>query len=605
MFDVSPSTPGAYSDPIHRWQTAQEMIFTLAAGSLLLWLAQALADPVLAGGRNGIYLQAESGSATAHAYWLQTHVGTLLLAWSALGTLVLMVGRAALPTAGKLCASAVLWLLAWGTLQQTWQGDALWRVADFNAWWVLAGLAFLLWPVLTRLVAYLAGPGQTHPAQILRSVWVYPGFILLSGLSVLWLLDYAARGPQPKHLLGYKQLQTWLGAVVIYTVIAGVRPAMLGTLAWVLSRIDKRSGEAVAQQAAPSLRWSVAVLTTLAMGTVIVCGSRGLLKPAVTNELLRAPLYLVGGWMLYRWQGAAARNGWHMNIRLISRLLLVAGVPLLALAVLGDKGPMLILAYSGAIILSLLALQAVMGPRPRSSILVAILLSSCLVWGLHAALVNLIAPWTDTLNTRLQALQILHDLPDATLWQEQLNITAPTTPLDFLQRLHWFMQSAGVWGHGLGHTPWCGYSGNLGAACEAWVGSRHEFKDNGAGVPWQTASDYGYAGLTGVWGPILAALALVLLVSWLWRLLPRRTDLQTQGVVSMDALGLSMVALFAVTTLVQTAITVLGTLAITPMTGVTLPLLSYGTSSLWVCAFFGGVGAHVLRSPRRHARQRT
>jgi cell division protein FtsW (lipid II flippase) len=113
------------------------------------------------------------------------------------------------------------------------------------------------------------------------------------------------------------------------------------------------------------------------------------------------------------------------------------------------------------------------------------------------------------------------------------------------------------------------------------------------------------AALVGVWGAPVAWLLWLALVLWLLRLLPQRAEMQhlaQQGSVNLDALGLWAVTLFAVTNLVQAAVTVLGTLAVTPMTGITLPMLSLGASSLWVCAFFAGLGSHVAL-PHRAVRR--
>ena len=635
--------PAAFSAETHRtaprasattrWRGLIELGLTLLAFGLLWWLAQPLADPAIAQGRNAIYAAthaaidattpaADPSNPLAQTLWLQSHVGEVLALWGTTGALVLALARSALPATGFACGAAALWLAACGVLQTHLLGRAglglVWQMGGYNAWWLLPTACLLAWPLLTRLTAALsrAVGGYPTPAQPqrLRSVWLYPGFMLLTGLGVLWLLDYAARGPSLKHLLGWQHLRAWCGAVVVYTVVAGLRLHLLQALAWVLSRVDRVHPHAVlevepgANHASPGSpkwwRWGVPLLGMLWVLAVVIYGKTHAHVEAITNELLRAPLYLLGGWVVYRWLGAGAGQPRWVQGRVWLRLACLAAVIVAALAALGDNGPLLVLAYTACMLSAVLALQAHLQHYPQRSAWLSVVLSALLVGALHALLVHGLAPWLSSLGHRLQTMNALHQLPVAQRLHEQLSVPMPVLALDFLPRLHWFMQSAPLEGYGLGHTPWCGHAGHLGAACEVWSNSLQKWVDNGAGVPWQIASDYSMAALVGVWGAPMAWLLWLALVLWLLRLLPQRAEMQhlaQQGSVNLDALGLWAVTLFAVTSLVQAAVTVLGTLAVTPMTGITLPLLSLGASSLWVCAFFAGLGAHVA-SPRHAVR---
>jgi cell division protein FtsW (lipid II flippase) len=584
-----------------RWRGLLELALSLLALGLLWWLAQPLADPAIAQGRNAIYAPtpgADPGNPLAQTRWLQSHVGEVLALWGSTGALVLALARSALPATGFACGAAALWLAAWGVLQTHLLGRAglglVWQIGGYNAWWLLPTACVLAWPLLTRLAAALTRAAGGHPAppqpQRLRSVWLYPGFVLLTGLGVLWLLDYAARGPSFKHLLGWHHLRAGCGAVVVYTVVAGLRLHLLQALAWVLSRVDRvhLAVEPDANNASSGpkrwWRWGVPLLGMLWVLAVVAYGKTHAHVEAITNELLRAPLYLLGGWVVYRWLGAGAGQARMMQGRVWLRLAGLAAVVVLALAVLGDNGPLLVLAYTGCMLSAVLALQAHLQRYPQRSAWLSVALSALLVGALHALLVHGLAPWLSSLGHRLQTMNALNQLPQP----------MPVLALDFLPRLHWFMQSAPLEGYGLGHTPWCGHAGHLGAAC-----------DKGAGVPWEIASDYSMAALVGVWGAPVAWLLWLALVLWLLRLLPQRAEMQhlaQQGSVNLDALGLWAVTLFAVTNLVQAAVTVLGTLAVTPMTGITLPMLSLGASSLWVCAFFAGLGSHVAL-PHRAVRR--
>ena len=579
-----------------RWRSLLELGLTLLSAALLWKLAQPLGDPAIASGRNAIYANAN----LHHVAWLQSHVGMVLALWAITGSLVLVLARCALPATGFVCGAAALWLLAWGAVQQSMPGEVLWQVAGYNAWWLLAAGCVVLWPVLIRLAAALARLKGINlvrpPPQALRSVWLYPGFVVFSGLGLIWVIDYAARGPKSNHLLGWHQLQKWWWAVLLFTVVAGLRLPLLQAMTWVLSRVDSVHTPGAVQVSDSSIaarkwlrgKWLRWIVLSLGLGYVVAVVMYGIHNDgkaaALTNELVRTPSYLVGAWVVYRWLGASSGSTQtkKMPSKIWLRMAIVSFVVLLAFFILNDNGPLLVLTYTACLLLLALVWQERL---PQLASWVSVLLSALAVWGLHTLLIQVVAPYNFNLKQRLQTLQVFLEIPVDKLLYEQLAIPMPVLASDFLARLHWFMQSAPWSGHGLGHTPWCGYAGQLGAAC-----------GNGVGVPRQIVSDYTFAALVGVWGAPMAILILLGLVLWLFRLLPQRWDAQylvQQGSVNLDALGLWAVSLFAVTSLVQTTITVLGTLAVIPMTGITLPLLSYGGASLLVCAFFAGLGAHV------------
>jgi hypothetical protein len=154
---------------------------------------------------------------------------------------------------------------------------------------------------------------------------------------------------------------------------------------------------------------------------------------------------------------------------------------------------------------------------------------------------------------------------------------------DFLAVLRWFSAESGLFGFGLGQVPWCGYSNNLGELCT-----------KGTGVPFQIDADYAFVGLIGVWGAAGALLIGLALVLWLLAMLISLLQSQTARDKELRPLGLLqswMVGLWVIIMLVQVFLTVLGSMGLFVLTGVPLPMMAMGLSSILAVAIFVGLAS--------------
>jgi cell division protein FtsW (lipid II flippase) len=149
--------------------------------------------------------------------------------------------------------------------------------------------------------------------------------------------------------------------------------------------------------------------------------------------------------------------------------------------------------------------------------------------------------------------------------------------IDDMARLLWFQKEVPLLGFGFGNVPWRGYS----------------FKDSSVGLPLQLQSDYTFTGLMGEFG--VGAWVLVGLVAFwgleLARAHARKAPVDTCSLMAgggalRDGFRSWLALVFGCLLTVQTALTVSGNLALVPLTGITLPWMSFGNTALWIMTLF-------------------
>jgi hypothetical protein len=583
----------------HSWRWLVSLCLTFLALFVLGLFAQQLgANPDLLAGRNGVYTAAQAGRVPLEAQraaWLQWLLLNPLVALGlpVLGAwLVLQVSASHMPRVGWLCLA-----LAVGSASLAWTAERFglpltWQASKQECWitflYALSLAALLIWPLAVRLCKrsrWLAWLRLGEPLPKLHrtvclSQWAFPVFVLISGMGLLWLLDYSARGAAQHRWLGLRHYGVWVLALWVYAFSASSRVLLLQGLAWLLSRLQGTQTVSVLWLAL----FSLGLLAYLAV--VARYGAAHESRHGLTSELLRLPFYVGLGWFFYRYAGQLSRKALLGGLGFISALLL------LAIGLSGDRGPALVWIYSGWVFMGVTAVQQSLANSPNplpSSLWRRVILLIGLLTGLFAIhwLVNQYGGvLSSSLELRVVAMNDLVTLAERSAYNRELGLEMPVTPYDFLLNLHWAMQEAvqhdglATWltGYGLGAVPWCGFAGSLGAACQ--------------GLPLQTHSDYAFAGLLVSLGLPMVLTCLALLALLFKRLLSGFAVPAAQPVNPLH-FGRWVVTVFALMQLVQMAQSVLGTLGNTAMTGVTLPLLSVGSSALLSGAFFLGLGDAV------------
>lgn len=141
---------------------------------------------------------------------------------------------------------------------------------------------------------------------------------------------------------------------------------------------------------------------------------------------------------------------------------------------------------------------------------------------------------------------------------------------DQMAILHWFRDSVPMVGYGFGDIPWCGY--HL-SGCQ--------------GVPLQMQSDYTITSVMAVVGIGASVVLMMVYFAWLTLIARQQMAFASEQMKSRLLSGgyfllAWVILLWVVITVFQALVTISGNLGILPLTGVTLPFLSYGTSNLWL-----------------------
>lgn len=569
---------------------AELALLSLALAALAT-LAAPLGDPVVMLGRGARYAATAPGTlvsgkfASLPAQAFAQHIGALLSLLALSGWLVLVLGRLALPAGAILMFACAIWsaLLAWLFLQPpgpTWPlaQPQLGQLASVLAgwpWWALPAAAMAAVPLASRLTCH-SWQAVRRPSR----VWLYPMWVLLTGLGLLWLTDYSARAAVQHRHLAQQQFQALALAYAVLTILAGTAPSALNLLARALARAD---GATLNQKPGPGIAASrfdhvkrlhravwprVGLLVVLALWAALVLLVVGLhpAQSALRAEAIRLPLVIGGGWLAYRWIDDSQGLRWSFARGMLAASALI-GVALLPLAGTGDNGQVLLLTLAAAALLGGITGGLVRKSLPAAGL--GLLVFAALVAAVMWALFTHGAAHSRTVAFRLEAL--------AKPWASHY---------EYLSELRWFMANTPAGGHGLGHVPWCGTLASLvDGACTA--------------IPRQTQSDYVLAALVGVWGD-LAALAIAAATAvWLLGLMPSACETAGPGLAPRaDRLGAWIVTFFACISLVQLFVTCLGSLGLMPLTGVGFPLLAYGKASLLVTACIAAFGINRPAHPQ-------
>lgn len=487
---------------------------------------------------------------------LNRQLGLLLADCAAIGWLALWIARRQRPGAGWICTG--LWFMAAMVFNP--MGVPTW------CYWLLTALcAAFYW--LDGIIYRRSGRGQTRiTTGVLNSYWFafgWPGWVLLTGIGLLWVTDFAARGPV-SHVIPYIGLYQadalWWSNIVL-CLSALWRDRLLTGLAVAITRLS----EFWRRKRGPMLLVPVGIALTLAVGWVgrpdLHVIFPGLAKPHQSGELLRAIFGIAAAWCLYRvgeWRAGKPR------IRAaLRRLALVLFMVLLGLGVAKDGGPALVISLALCLSVGTPLLHGLITRHARRGLFAIALL-----------IVVVGCTWSFGLQ------EVAPGLSRRAAEREAAMIDPYRAASPYLAQIHWLMDAAPLWGFGLGRTPWCGAKAHVSAIpCTT-----------GSGAPLQMPSDYATAGLAALWGLPGAAILLLVLMVWLVSLSwPGLAAWRSGRIPTWALLQSGLVVAFSLLALAQSLITAAGSFGLLPLTGITLPLLGYGGSALCFSAIWIGL----------------
>lgn len=540
------------SIPRKNWESHAELALVLLCCVIFWKMAKALGPDLATGPMLATWLEDLPTDLAARTRWLNGHAGPAMVIVALAGWGTLLVSRQPEPLVIRLLVMVALWSLT-GYVVAGGVGRGGLAGGNLVNIYLICAMTCLL---LALLLAYLYR--QCHKTMGVRyraapNWWVYPGWLLFGGLGNLWLLDFSARGYAKYFNLGVYQFDGWLLSTMILTVCAASLPNLLVWVGLVLAPLEA--------QKYGSIPIIVLVLLTWIGGIVLLAKIADSPQHHVAffTEVLRLPVWFGMAWLTYRW----VSNGLRPISGMLAGVLLLAAL-VLALWITDDRGPILAQAIAMSLVLGSMAAVPIWQRHSSAwGVVIAVLLSSLLLsaiaWGVYRY-----AP-----AERLAALAHPH-----------------FGELEFLSEIRWFLHAAPRDGFGLGQVPWCGNAAALGIAkC--------------GGVPRQIQSDYVYAALVGVWGYPRATLLIVLLLTWLTSLVSIRFGRASARAVDLDNLAGWLIAGGATTYATQTIISSMGTLGVMPLTGVSIPILAYGSTSLLTLGFLAGMAVNPMAKPCR------
>lgn len=598
MVPVAYSKSGQYFTQ-SRWL---EFILTIAVVAFLFKLAEPLGIPELDQGLNQRYSSVESNLSWS---WVQALYANY--AWTQLPQDIRAIAMLRMAGYWLALLGASGWLgLQLARTGSTWAGYLILAIWALLAWllrpfqfsgqvWV--GIATLA--LFGMLVALSRNRKIIHAGDI--SIWtaaVWPGWLLLTGTGCLVLMDFAARGPvvpNGMYILPIKPGSRYFGlnqadglwlASGLLMVSAHFRRPMILTCIWFCTKLavlwQRPRGSLILLSLAGLLIFTLGWLGASQYRNVLgITGFHGGGKPHISSELLRLIFCLVLAWFVYRF-GEWTTSSEQMRIGMwrTSVILIMLAVGFI---ISDDKGPLLVIALAASIFIGVPALWQFSGSsrnctstavRRGASLLLAI---SITVMGLILWRTTLV-DWLPLVSTDASARGFLRTNP--------FEAKSPN-----LAQVWWLMESTPTNGYGLVRVPYCGARAHAG----------HLTCSLSSGAPLQMPSDFAFAPLFATWGRLGAGALLIATLLWLsalplgmltaWR--------KCRTLKSSCTTNLFPVWIVAVLTLVaqaQIVVSAGATMGWSSLTGVTLPLLGYGSASLCVTALWVGFATTSLNS---------
>jgi len=568
-----------------------KVILSLIPIAVVTMMLFVIASPLMTvdgGGLGGRYVVDSLQTAQAAMLWWQgaaapqraietsTSIGYILVLWGVLGWISLkaaaygtgrMAGILAVIGASGLGGAVID---AYGIESQVWLGLS-----------ALAFFGFLAVGGSTLIRSQRNATVSQHALAHLHGWWVWPSWILLSGLGVIWLMDLAARGPHQLMLIGLHQLDAlWLASLLVMPFMLWAHHALLKSGLWLREIWRTPRGPLVT-----GIVLIVMLVFCIWLGRYATFGhQRGF--PHQSAELIRVLIALSLAWLMSRyaeWGAADSRRAAAAGLAFTMMLGVVS-----SLIISGDLGPVLAMLLGGLPLVVAILIPRQYGSQYGVRLIFA---TACLV-GLFAVVQAGLMVWMPDSSW---APQRLVDRVEATL-------SPFDARLDFAAQFAWLLDAATTQGFGLVSVPWCGAMPMLGLGnCT-----------NTSGVPVQLGSDYVFVGLAALWGryaaTAIASLTALLFVALAFVSLPRR-NCQSPAMLPTALLHAWIVVAFAALSLGQLVVSTAGNVGVIPVSGITQPLLGLGAVSLCAMAAWfgfalgGATGARTAVAQTVDARQ--
>ena len=387
---------------------------------------------------------------------------------------------------------------------------------------------------------------------ILSSAWLYPLFVGFATFGLMILFDLSTRSYLS---LRYIFLNHFKDLFWCFVFISLARPISHG-VSWGLKTLVANNllqsswGNVKSAQTRARIWLGAFAVGYLGLAVLIHNDS------AKVAELSKIWLMVFFGVFLAINQRGLINQLFFRAKKMTVLLAFAVALPFIALAIANEKGTMLVFLFMFTFLVGVALSNKIFQMGGRGYIL-GVLSSTAILLLLMMVLVNLSG----------------FDARTAERVNAWVNPFVATN--DQMAILHWFRESVPLIGYGFGDIPWCGYhltSGQL-SSCQ--------------GVPLQMQSDYTITSVMAVVGISASVVLMMVYFGWLALIARQQMAYASEQMKSRLLSGgyfllAWVILLWVVITVFQALVTISGNLGILPLTGVTLPFLSYGTSNLWL-----------------------
>lgn len=387
---------------------------------------------------------------------------------------------------------------------------------------------------------------------MLSSAWIYPLFVGFATFGLMILFDLSTRSYLS---LRYIFLNHFKDLFWCFVFISLARP-ISSLLSWglktlVANNLLHSSWGNVKSAMTKARVWLLAFAVGY-LGLAVLIHS----DSAKVAELSKIWLMVFLGVFLAINQRGLINHLFFRSKKMTLLLAFAVVLPFIALGIANEKGTMLVFLFLFTFLVGVALSNKIFQMGGRGYIL-GVLSSTAILLLLMMVLVNL-SGFDARTAERVNA------------W-----VNPFVASNDQMAILHWFRDSVPMIGYGFGDIPWCGYrltNSHL-SGCQ--------------GVPLQMQSDYTITSVMAVVGIGASVVLMMVYFAWLALIARQQMAFASEQMKSRLLSGgyfllAWVILLWVVITVFQALVTISGNLGILPLTGVTLPFLSYGTSNLWL-----------------------